>query len=89
MRRRDDEAHARQLDIWIDGLQSAFTDRILPVDLAISTRWGRLTSDRSRPTVDALIGATAATHDLCLVTRNAADFRDMGVEVLNPWISPP
>ena len=33
----------------------------------------------------ALIAATARVNDKVLVTRNVADFQEMGVEVLNPW----
>jgi len=34
---------------------------------------------------DALIAATAAIHDLTVVTRNVRDFKLFGVPVLNPF----
>ncbi len=34
---------------------------------------------------DALIAATAAVHNLTIVTRNVADFRPFSVRVLNPF----
>jgi toxin FitB len=35
--------------------------------------------------MDALIAATAAVHDLVVVTRNVRDFRRLDSPVLNPW----
>jgi predicted nucleic acid-binding protein len=37
--------------------------------------------------VDGVIAATALHHDLILVTRNAKDFQELGVEIVNPWES--
>jgi hypothetical protein len=37
------------------------------------------------PQPELFIAATAALHDLCVVTRNAGDFLRTGVSVLNPW----
>lgn len=66
-----------------------FEGRLLPVDLAVAERWGRLLAEVGRPlpTVDSLLAATALVHDLTVVTRNAADFALPGVKVLNPWES--
>ena len=38
-----------------------------------------------RPSVDALIAATALTHHMTLVTRNVADMAGMGVSLFNPF----
>lgn len=34
---------------------------------------------------DALLAGAAARHGLTLVTRNERDFRNTGIEVVNPW----
>jgi len=34
---------------------------------------------------DAIIAATANTDDLCLVTRNIEDFKNIDVRILNPF----
>ncbi len=35
---------------------------------------------------DAIIAATALVNDLCLITRNISDFKNIdGLELLNPW----
>ncbi len=34
---------------------------------------------------DALIAATALVHGFVVVARNVKDFKDFGVELLNPW----
>jgi predicted nucleic acid-binding protein len=34
---------------------------------------------------DTLIAATAAIHRKILVTRNVADFNDLGVPIVDPW----
>jgi predicted nucleic acid-binding protein len=41
-----------------------------------------------RPERDSLIAATALVRGFTIVTRNEADFRAMGVPVLNPWLQP-
>ena len=37
---------------------------------------------------DAMIAATARVHDLTVVTRNVRDFRNFGVDLVNPFASP-
>nr|WP_294518080.1 type II toxin-antitoxin system VapC family toxin [uncultured Rhodopila sp.] len=85
MKLRTDPPAAASLLRWLDELRLVHAARILPVDDAVATGWGRLTAQRSRPVADALIAATAKVHNKVLVTRNATHFEDTGVDVINPW----
>lgn len=81
-----------KLRLWIDHeLPRWFDDRVLPVNLAVADRWGRLLAEigRSAPTIDSLLAATALHHDLRLVTHNVRDFNYPGLEVINPWLGLP
>ncbi len=81
-----------KLQLWIDHeLPRWFDERVLPVDLAVADRWGRLLAEvgRSVPTIDSLLAATALHHDLRLVTHNVRDFDYPGLAVINPWSSLP
>jgi toxin FitB len=78
------------LESWIDGqLCVRFAGRILGIDLEIADRWGRMAaqvSAQSRlPVIDGLLAATAARHNLTLVTRNVRDVETTGVSLFNPW----
>lgn len=79
-----------ELVTWLEeALPAWFGPRLLPIDIAVAERWGRLlaASPRSLPAIDSLLAATALTHNLSLVTRNVADFDVPGLEVVNPWIA--
>jgi predicted nucleic acid-binding protein len=83
---RRDVDQGRRLRDWLHArLLSTFDHRILPVDLAVARRAAGLHVPDPRPERDALIGATALTHDLVVATRNESDFEPLGVDVLNPW----
>jgi toxin FitB len=60
---------------------------VLPLDMAIADRWGRLLAEvgRSILTIDSLLAATALHHELRFVTRNVVAFSYPGLEVINPW----
>ena len=68
----------KDLTTWLDG-------RVLPIDGQIAQSWGRLGARGKVSPIDALIGATAASAGLTVVTRNSRDFDGLGVPVLNPW----
>ncbi len=82
---RTDPPQAAAMLRWLDELRLVYASRILPIDDAVATGWGRLMAQRSRPMADALIAATARVHNKVVVTRNVADFADMGVDVIDPW----
>ena len=85
VKRKSDPVAADRLREWVDGIETTFVDRILPLDGAASRVWGELTAGRSLPVVDTLIASTAIAHDLTLVTRNRRDVSSTGVALLNPW----
>ncbi|MDP3658393.1 MAG: type II toxin-antitoxin system VapC family toxin [Brevundimonas sp.] len=79
-------AKRKALAHWLENdLISWLEGRILPVDGQIAQTWGRLGARGKVSPIDALIGATAASAGLTVVTRNARDFDGLGVPVLNPW----
>jgi len=83
-----DRRHRQALADWLEvGLPQYFLGRLLPIDELVADRWGRLVAAAARPVpaIDGLLAATAARHDLALVTRNVRDFSGLGVAVINPW----
>jgi hypothetical protein len=83
-----DKKRREKLRLWLEHeLPAWFEGRVLPVDLAVAERWGRLLAEvgSSVPTIDSLLAATALHYELRLVTRNVRDFDYPGLEVINPW----
>jgi predicted nucleic acid-binding protein len=83
--RQRDPLSARALDRWLARLERAYAGRVLPIDLAVATEWGKLDAAFGLPLVDGLLAATARVHDLVLVTRNTKDVARTGVEILDPF----
>ncbi len=78
----------QQLLDWLEvELPAFFANRLLPVDTKVAERWGKLLAKAGRPlpAIDSLLAATALTHGLTLVTRNARDFQFPGLTVIDPW----
>jgi predicted nucleic acid-binding protein len=84
-KRRADPVAADALAAWVDGIETTFADHVLPVDVATARHWGELSASWSIPVIDTLIAATAISHGLTLVTRDARDVRSTGVPLLDPW----
>lgn len=84
LRRRDAPA-ASALEAWLLEVESAYSERILPVDQAVADQWGRFNVPDPLPVLDGLLAATAKVHDLILVTRNLKDVERTGVACLNPF----
>jgi toxin FitB len=73
-------------------LPGRFEGRILAIDERVADAWGTVMARSQRDGVglgvmDAFFAATANVHGLTLVTRDTADFRGTGVQVLDPWRS--
>jgi hypothetical protein len=82
--RERDAEKAAELEAWAD--QVAGTWNLLPMDSAAFRLWGKLMHRRSAALIeDAMIAATAKLHGLTVVTRNAKDFKEFGVKLLNPF----
>lgn len=85
IRHRGDEAQARVLERWLNGVTSRFGTAILPFDEEIAEVWGRLRVPNPENSLDKQIAATALINDLTVVTRNTAHFAPTGVQLLNPF----
>lgn len=84
---RADPDQGAVLRAWLDrSVAAAFADRVLAVDDAVARRAALLHVPDPAPFRDALIGGTALTHGMTVVTRDLEDFtRFEGLDVLNPW----
>lgn len=83
-----------RLGEWLETLLHLYGGRVLPFDVPAARIAGRL-SDRARSKgqspgfADLGIAATAAAHDLILLTRNLRHFAPLQVPVHNPFDSLP
>ena len=90
--RTKDEVFRQELNDWLDQiLRPWFSDRLLGVDEDVILQW-RWLVEKGRKQIytfsqpDLFIAAIAVVHDLCVATRNLADFEKSGVFVFNPFL---
>jgi toxin FitB len=82
--RRQTPEKATEIERWVDQLEASY--QILPMDTASFREWGRLMHGKSDDLVeDGMIAATARKHDLIVATRNEDDFKQLNVQVFNPF----
>ena len=83
---RRDPSQGAVLRSWFNShVLPAFSERILPLDVAVAQRCAKLHVPDPQSDRDAIIAATALVHGMTVVTRNVSDFEQSGVEILNPW----
>ncbi len=82
--RQQDPGRAEIIASWIDSV--AVSHNVLPMDGGAFRRWAQLMHGKPADLIaDAMIAATAAVHNLTVVTRNLRDFERLGVSAFNPF----
>ena len=94
LRRTGAGDRADRLTDWLDAVLADFADRVLDLDAAVGRRAGALSdrvlaAGRHPGFADVAIAATAAGHDLVLLTRNARHFAPLAVAFIDPDDGPP
>jgi toxin FitB len=79
-----------ELRRWLADLEVAYQGAIIVVgpreaDAAARLRAAAVRRGRQVQMADGLIAGTAVEHGLTVVTRDTADFDDLGVTVTDPW----
>jgi predicted nucleic acid-binding protein len=84
--RRKDRLYA-----WVNRIETEiYRDRILQLDAAAASEFGRLAARREQigrrmEPMDALIAGIAASQGAIIATRDITDFDDLGLELINPF----
>ena len=80
-------------DRFHDLLDELFEDRIVEWTLADAQACARIMEGKRRRgealddhVTDTFLAAAAATRGLAVVTRNTGEFRNTGVETVDPWV---
>ena len=85
MTRDQDLSKAAEIEAWLELVAQSYN--VLPMDGATFRVWARMMHRQSDTLYeDAMIAATAAVHNLTVVTRNVADFAQFDVRVLDPFL---
>ncbi len=83
---RTDPAQGAVLRRWLEErVLPAFTDHVLPFDLAAARVLASYPVPDQAPLDEALIAAIAQSAEMTVATRNTKHFEPLGVEYANPW----
>ncbi len=84
--REQDAAKADELAAWLDRIVLSYN--VLPMDVDAFREWAVLKHRKSDALIeDAMIAATARVRGLTVATRNVRDFRNLNVDLPNPFES--
>jgi toxin FitB len=83
--RRQDELRSTATEVF-----GTFADQVLAFDPAAAMQYALVVSHRERLGMpiegfDAQIAAICRVRGAALATRNFSDFRETGIDVINPW----
>ena len=82
--RQQDTGRAELIESWIDRVAASYN--VLPMDGSAFRCWGKLMHGKPAELMaEPMIAATAAVHNLTVVTRNLSDFERLGVPAFNPF----
>lgn len=82
--REQDTEKAAEIEAWLEMVASAYN--VLAMDATAFRHWAKLMHRKSDTLIeDAMIAATARANGLMVVTRNLADFKALGIDVLDPF----
>jgi toxin FitB len=92
LRRNGKTERADEVVVLIAKILAAYSDRVLPVDLATARHLAHLVEETHQlqvGLVDLIIAATAARHGLVVLTRNMKDFGRLSVKAVDPFVALP
>jgi hypothetical protein len=85
---RKDSEQAAIIRSWLEThVLPAFSNCVLPLDIAVMRQCAKLHVPDPSSDRDAFIAATALTHGMTVVTKNTIDFENTGAELINPWMA--
>lgn len=78
------------LQTWFKAVCERMDGRVLSFNTSTAHVWGQLVASLEKkgiqiPTLDSQLAATAQRHGLTMVTRNVVDFKNAGVQLLDPF----
>ena len=83
---RKDSVQGKGLREWFENfVKPYFENRILKIDRTTAEICAKLHIPNMRPENDSWIAASCIQHNLPLVTRNVADFQNLGIALINPF----
>lgn len=86
LQQQNETQQAQALKQWLnDFILPNYKLRILPITQEIALMYSRLMIPDTKPIHNALIGATAWTHNLVLVSKNVTNYSEVPVNMINPF----